>query len=163
MEIKKIIKENFVKSFIGFPIGALMLIISYVFIYFVGGKSIFKQEISALQDIHILITQIFVLGIAYYLLYMFYKNIQILNEAEYKEIQLKYPYKTVFTVILIGIVINISIFIIVTSELFSENLRVINILLVIFTLIIIGAENIVKSIKQSKIIEKINQKIKERK
>ena len=144
MGIEKIIKENFVKSFIGFPIGALMLIISYVLIYFVGEEGIFQQEISVLQDIHLLITHTLLLGIAYYLLCIFYKNMQIFNEAEYKAIQLKYPYKTVFTIILIALLIIIPIFIIVTSEIFSTNLRVINSLLIVFAFIIKGVASIVK-------------------
>lgn len=53
------------KVFIGFPVGIMMLVISYIFIYLIDGNNVYIFEISKLENINILVGQIIQSGILY--------------------------------------------------------------------------------------------------
>jgi uncharacterized membrane protein len=58
-------KKINLKFLYGFPMGIMILFLSYILVYYVDGQSEYLKEISRLQDVKVLISQIVGSGIYY--------------------------------------------------------------------------------------------------
>jgi predicted nucleic acid-binding protein len=58
-------KKVNLKFLIGFPIGVMMLFLSYIMVYYLDGESEYLAEFTRLQDINVLINQVVVSGLCY--------------------------------------------------------------------------------------------------
>jgi hypothetical protein len=58
-------KKVNLKFLIGFPIGVMMLLLSYIIVYCLDGESEYLAEFTRLQDINVLINQVVVSGLSY--------------------------------------------------------------------------------------------------
>ena len=89
MKKENVLKKVLVKSLVGFTAGVTLLMIAYASVYFIAGESVFKNEISQLQNIKTLITQFVVIGIAYYLIFISFRIFSILQNKDLKEMKSK--------------------------------------------------------------------------
>lgn len=76
--------KKFLKCLIGFPIGALMLFISYILVYLIDGETTYIIELSKLSNVGFLIDQVFNSGLVFVVL-------MIMNLYYEKWINKKYP------------------------------------------------------------------------
>ena len=160
--MKEKLKKAFLKSFLGIPIGISLIMISYVFAYLIGGEEIFKLEISQLQSIDILLKQIVAGGIYGYLSILAIYNLLILKNQGDKKM-MEHPYKNIFYAIVSGAVpISIIFAVLENTNIFSDNMIVVN--MIVFVILFIASSVIIalKDIKDSKLVEMINRKLKER-
>lgn len=65
MKAKDLI-EMFGKALVGIPIGVVMMMISYVSVYFIAGNDIFQNEMEQLKNIDTLIRQLIASGLVFY-------------------------------------------------------------------------------------------------
>lgn len=150
-------KKILLKSLSGFTLGITLLIVAYASIYFISGESTFIAEVQQLQNIKILITQVIVSGIAYYLLAL------LLNS--YKEFYEKYttskPYKFVFITIVTFILLVLIMFCALgNANIYSKNIEMLNIIIVVciyaLTVLIFCIRNSI----DKNLVNKFNQKLK---
>lgn len=164
MKKENVVKKVLVNSLAGFTVGVTLLIVAYTSVYFISGENTFQNEIAQLQNIKTLITQIIVSGIAYYLLFINFHIFSIMQNKELKEQYMKiHPYRFVLTES-IGTLIFIffSIFMISNTHIYSENIKDLNIILLVSTYAIIGLCIILKCTVENYLLKKINQKLRER-
>ena len=164
MKKENVVKKVLVNSLAGFTVGVTLLIVAYTSVYFISGENTFQNEIAQLQNIKTLITQIIVSGIAYYLLFINFHIFSIMQNKELKEQYMKiHPYRFVLTES-IGTLIFIffSIFMFSNTHIYSENIKDLNIILLVSTYSIIGLCIILKCTVENYLLKKINQKLRER-
>lgn len=164
MKKENVVKEVLVKSLVGFTVGVTLLMIAYVSVYFISGEDLFQNEIAQLQNIKTLITQIIVNGVAFYLLFISFHIFSIMQNKELKEQYMKiHPYRFVL-IESIGTLIFIftSIFMISNTHIYSENIKDLNIILLVSIYAIIGLCTILKCTVENYLLKKINQKLRER-
>ena len=164
MKKENVLKKVLVKSLVGFTAGVTLLMIAYASVYFIAGESVFKNEISQLQNIKTLITQFVVIGIAYYLLFISFHIFSILQS---KELKIKYmknhPYKFVLTISLSVLVLTwIIVNMVSHTKIYSENIGDLNIIILVITYALEGLVFCIKSTRESHLIKKINKKLQER-
>ena len=164
MKKENVEKKVLVKSLVGFTVGVTLLMISYASVYFISGESIFQNEITQLQNIKALITQIIVSGVAYYLLFISFHIFSIMQNKELKEQYMNiHPYRFVLTESIVTLLfILISIFMISNTHIYSENIKDLNIILLVSIYAIIGLCIILKCTVENYLLEKINKKLRER-
>ncbi len=157
-------KENVINSLLGFPIGIAILMINYASVYLIAGEDIFKSEILQLQNISVLILQLIIIGLAYYLFFIFISVISKLNEPKYffDKLMREHPYKkTILFMIIFIIIINIIITLL-DFKIFSKNISIINLFTFIIVFVSCALYFCIKSTIESDLVKKINQKLKER-
>ena len=136
--------------------------INYVGIYLIAGENIFKSEIAQLQNIDILIPELIIVGLAYYLLFVIINVISNLNETKATSDKLlaENPSKTILIILMIIIAITL-IFILLNLKVFSENMSIMNIVTFMIIMVACGLCICIKSSIESDLIKKINRKLKE--
>lgn len=164
MKKENVLKKVLVKSLVGFTAGVTLLMIAYASVYFIAGESVFKNEISQLQNIKTLITQFVVIGIAYYLLFISFHIFSILQSKELKNKYMKnHPYKFVLTISLSVLVLTwIIVNMVSHTKIYSENIGDLNIIILVITYALEGLVFCIKSTRESHLIKKINKKLQER-
>lgn len=164
MKKENVVKKVLVKSLVGFTVGVTLLMIAYASVYFISGDNLFQNEIAQLQNIKTLITQIIVNGVAYYLLFISFHIFSIMQNKELKEQYMNiHPYRFVLTESIGTLLfIFISIFMISNTHIYSENIKDLNIILLVSIYAIIGLCIILKCTVENYLLEKINQKLRER-
>lgn len=164
MKKENVVKKVLVKSLVGFTVGVTLLMIAYASVYFISGDNLFQNEIAQLQNIKTLITQIIVNGVAYYLLFISFHIFSIMQNKELKEQYMKiHPYRFVLTGSIGTLIfIFISIFMISNTHVYSENIKDLNIILLVSIYAIIGLCIILKCTVENYLLKKINQKLRER-
>lgn len=143
-------RNNFIfKSLIGFPIGTMMLGITYMIIYLINGEANYTFEIMQLANIHICINQFFISCILFYILILVFnvgKNLDN-NKKGYK--------KLILLTILVILSLILTRFIAGT-----ENVKYVFTLIYILSYIAIGLYMMINDIITKNMI---NKKLKERK
>ena len=143
-------RNNFIfKSLIGFPIGTMMLGITYMIIYLINGEANYTFEIMQLANIHICINQFFISCILFYILILVFnvgKNLDN-NKKGYK--------KLILLTILVILSLILTRFIAGT-----ENVKYVFTLIYILSYIAIGLYMMINDITTK---NTINKKLKERK
>lgn len=164
MKKENVLKKVLVKSLVGFTAGVTLLMIAYASVYFIAGESVFKNEISQLQNIKTLITQFVVIGIAYYLLFISFRIFSILQNKDLKDQYMaEHPYRTVLFISLsILILLWIVEYMISRTKIYGENIRILNLIILVITYALVGLVFCIKCTKESHLIKKINKKIQER-
>lgn len=164
MKKENVVKKVLVKSLVGFTVGVTLLMIAYASVYFISGEDLFQNEITQLQNIKALITQIIVSGVAYYLLFISFHIFSIMQNKELKEQYMNiHPYRFVLTESIVTLLfILISIFMISNTHIYSENIKDLNIILLVSIYAIIGLCIILKCTVENYLLEKINKKLRER-
>lgn len=160
MEKENVVKKVLVKSLVGFTVGVTLLMIAYASVYFLSNEDVFQNEISQLQNIKTLITQIIVNGIAYYLVFINFHIFSSLQNKELKEQYMKiHPYKFVLTgSIVILILMLIAIFMISNTHIYSVNIKDLNIILLVSVYAIIGLCIILKCTIENYLLKKLIKK-----
>ena len=143
-------RNNFIfKSLIGFPIGTMMLGITYMIIYLINGEANYTFEIMQLANIHICINQFLISCILFYILILVFnvgKNLDN-NKKGYK--------KLILLTILVILSLILTRFIAGT-----ENVKYVFTLIYILSYIAIGLYMMINDIITKNMI---NKKLKERK
>ena len=152
-------KNLFIKSLNGIAIGVLVLMLTYISVYFIIGEEGFVSEISVLQNIKILINQICSIGITYYFA-IFTLNIYIDLFKDDCKVREK-PYNAIATMIVpFAFLIIIIEFVIGRFGTFSSNIETLNmiVLLIIWcTSLLIGLIKIsIDKVNVNKINKKLN-------
>lgn len=164
MKKENVVKKVLLKSLVGFTVGVTLLMIAYVSVYFVAGEDVFVNEIAQLQDVKILISQILFIGLAYYLLFIVFHILLILQEelTENRHV-VKYHYKYVVATMSSVVVVSlINIILLEKTQIYSENIGMLNIIIVVIVYALAGLYVCIRNSMQSPLIKKINQKLKER-
>ncbi len=163
MKKENIFRKTIINSLIGFPIGITLLMINYICIYFISGENVFKNEILQLQDISTLILQLIIIGLAYYISFIFCNVIAYLSEtrATSDKFVTEHPYKTIVIMLIFGISVTI-ILALLNFEIFSQNIAMMNIISFVIIFVLFGVFVFIKSAIESNLIRQINQKLKER-
>lgn len=146
---KNEILEILLKSIIGFPIGVMLLIISYLCVYYIGGENVFENEINQLKDIGIFLNQFIVSGISYYIMLIALKLLILDKSNSMKE-------RIISTIIMIICIIS-SMLLIKYSKV-SEILSYIQIAIWVLASVLFCIIGIVIVLKDKYLI---NKKIKE--
>lgn len=164
MKKENVLKKVLVKSLVGFTAGVTLLMIAYASVYFIAGESVFKNEISQLQNIKTLITQFVVIGIAYYLLFISFRIFSILQNKDLKDQYMaEHPYRTVlFISLYILILLWIVEYMISRTKIYGENIRILNLIILVLNFALEGLVFCIKSTRESHLIKKINKKLQER-
>ena len=164
MKKENVVKKVLVKSLVGFTVGVTLLMVAYASVYFIVDENTFQNEISQLQNIKALVTQIIVTGIAYYLLFISFHIFSILQSKELKNKYMKnHPYKFVLTISLSVLVLTwIIAYMVSHTKIYSENIGDLNIIILVITYALEGLVFCIKSTKESYLIKKINKKLQER-
>ena len=143
-------RNNFIfKSLIGFPIGTMMLGITYMIIYLINGEANYTFEIMQLANIHNCINQFFISCILFYILILVFnvgKNLDN-NKKGYK--------KLILLTILVILSLILTRFIAGT-----ENVKYVFTLIYILSYIAISLYMMINDIITKNMI---NKKLKERK
>ena len=162
MKKEKILRKILLSSLIGFPIGVTLLILAYVGVYFIEGDTIFQTEIIQMQNIHILISQIIILGFAYYIEFVIYNILFYSNNIDTSTNQIN-PLKSflIFILSCVGTVLVMIFISVGNKNIFSKNIQVMNMLLVCISNFIYLLFTVIKCIIESSLVKKINSKIKE--
>ena len=145
------------KIIMNFSIGNLILLISYIMLYFMAGINAYKQDISVLQDIEILIKQCIGVG-TFYVIYDYILEYikKFISPEEAKEMNFKKMFKFLFVVIvLIPLIISVLKFCSIPQNV--ESIYYFNIIMI--TIIVA----IISTIIQLKDVKKINNYLKNRK
>lgn len=152
------------KSTIGFFIGITLLIVAYVGVYFILGEATFVKEMSQLQNIKTLIVQVVLTGIIYYMMLVCFKAFACIENKEMKDkYMLKHPYTYLFIPLIITIIVFLlAIYILSNSNIYSENIATLNLIILIICFALSALIFCIKSFRESQVIKKINQKLKER-
>lgn len=163
MKKEKVVVQILTKSIMGFFIGVTLLMIAYMSVYFISGQYAFANEISQLQNIKTLVSQIIITGLVYYILFV---SFQINLYLQSRELITGSSYKMIFKTMTITILITLLIvsiqWILLNNNIYSRNIVILNIIELFFSYIIGVIYFSIKFFKGSKVIEKINQKLKER-
>ena len=164
MKKENVLKKVLVKSLVGFTAGVTLLMIAYASVYFIAGESVFKNEISQLQNIKTLITQFVVIGIAYYLLFISFHIFSILQNKDFKDQYMaEHPYRTVLFISLsILILLWVVEYMISRTKIYGENIRILNLIILVLNFALEGLVFCIKSTRESHLIKKINKKLQER-
>ena len=162
MKKEKILRKILLSSLIGFPIGVTLLILAYVGVYFIEGDTIFQTEIIQMQNIHILISQIIILGFAYYIEFVIYNILFYSNNIDTSTNQIN-SLKSflIFILSCVGTVLVMIFISVGNKNIFSKNIQVMNMLLVCISNFIYLLFTVIKCIIESSLVKKINSKIKE--
>ena len=143
-------RNNFIfKSLIGFPIGTMMLGITYMIIYLINGETNYTFEIMQLANIHICINQFFISCILFYIL------ILVFNVGKNLDNDKKGYKKLILLTILVILSLILTRFIAGT-----ENVKYVFTLIYILSYIAIGLYMMINDIITKNMI---NKKLKERK
>lgn len=163
MKKESIIKKIVVNSLLGFPIGITLLMISYVNLYLILGEEVFKNEITQLQNVEVLVLQLIIIGFAYYLFFIFISLFNYFNEnkAASDKFVVEHPCKSVLIMIL-PLLVNLFILILLRSNIFSDNISIVNCISFIVIFAISSFCLCIKNTIESIMIKKINKKLKER-
>lgn len=164
MKKENLVKKVFVNSSVGFTVGVTLLMVAYASVYFIAGESIFKNEISQLQNIKTLLTQVVVTGIAYYLLFISFHIFSILQNKDLKDkYMVEHPYRTVlFISLAMLILLWIVEYMVSRTKIYGENIRILNLIILVLTFALEGLVFCIKSTRESHLIKKINKKLQER-
>ena len=149
MNLKKVLSQ----ALIGFPLGVTLLMISYVCIYFIAGESAFYIEISQLQNIKTLIFQMGILGLIYYIVTLQIYTFSILNNK-------KFTWKSMIISILVWFITTIVIMSSLTENIFSKNIAIMNLMVLVVVYAICIVYTIVKCVIENKLVKEINNKLK---
>ena len=149
---KKELKELLQKVIGAFPIGVLLLMITYVGIYFVAGQAVFESEINQLKNIETLIGQILVSGISWCILKIVFSLIEFVDK-KYKVVEPK-----VIAMLILNASLCIGLFYLNRMSIFSTNVADMN--LIVYVVVFVATSIFVMTKKG---IDKylINKKIKE--
>lgn len=163
MKKENLLKNILFKSTIGFPIGVTLLIISYISIYFLTDEFVFTTELYQIHNINTLILQTLFAGISGYLfltsLYIF--SFLQTNLSEERLI-VKNPYKIIFVTIPSSFaLLFITMLILSSNKIFSENISTLNLVLLIIILAFATVIFCIKTTIERNMIKKINKKISE--
>lgn len=71
--------KKYLKSLLGFPVGVMLLALSYVLVYLVDGETSYLTELGKLTNIRFFISQCLYSGIAYIVVF---ESIRIFNEFQ---------------------------------------------------------------------------------
>jgi len=164
MEKENLLKKVLKKAMAGFPIGVTVLMIEYASIYFIEGEGLFNAELNQLHNINTLISQILSVGIAGFIIFLCANAIWILQNKELEsKIMNTKPYTSIITISIVAIcLMTIVMFILGNEQIFSENIRTLNIIALVIWIVIQGVFLCIKSVKESNLVKKINEKIEER-
>ena len=155
MKKENLVKKAFSKALIGFPIGITLLMISYISIYFFTNQSIFNSEMYQLHNIETLILQIMSAGISGYILI-----ILILLCLQIDNIFLSQkPYVSSLIMIVSLLSMSIIITILGNSNIFSENIRTLNLTIMILFFSLACVALMIKKTIEKYWIKKINKKL----
>ena len=143
-------RNNFIfKSLIGFPIGTMMLGITYMIIYLINGETNYTFEIMQLANIHICINQFLISCILFYIL------ILVFNVGKNLDNDKKGYKKLILLTILVILSLILTRFIAGT-----ENVKYVFTLIYVLAYIAIGLYMMINDITTKNMI---NKKLKERK
>ncbi len=158
------VKRVLTKSLVGFTLGVTLLMLAYIGVYFIEGNEVFISEISQLYNIKTLISQLLVNGISYYIIFITFQIYSLLQEKEIIEKYIKkYSYKFVLPLSLIlAILITIICIILSNAEIYSENIRNLNIVVLVITYALEGIVLIKKAFEENQWIKEINKRLKEK-
>lgn len=152
-------KKILLKSLSGFTLGVTLLIMAYVSVYFISGENTFIAEIQQLQNIKILITQVIVSGIAYYLLAILLNCYKKFNEKYATSNSYKFVFITIVTFILL---ILVMLCILGNTNIYSKNIEMLNIIIVICIYALAGLIFCIRNSIDKNLVNKFNQKLQER-
>ena len=151
--------KTLTRALVGVPVGITLFLLTYVGVYFILGEFAFNTELNQLHNINILILQIIFSGILGFMLFIiFLILINIQTEELKNKNMIKFPYKSFCLLILICVCIAL----ILSSNVFSENIRFLYILVLIIVYMLIGFPICIKGIIEKFWIKEINEKLKER-
>ena len=163
MKEEKILKKILVNSLLGSFIGITVLMIGYASIYLIEGETVYKAEIAQLENVHTLVLQLILAGLAYYLFLVFMGIISNLdsNKTISDKFVAEHPRKAMLIIPWIMVIIVLIIFLL-KSKIFTEKIAIMNVALFMIIFATSGLCLCIKSIVESKVIKEINQKLKER-
>lgn len=164
MKKENVVKKILIKSLVGFPVGVTLLMLAYISIYYISGKSVFNIELYQLHNIKTLILQIISIGISGYLLFItFYIFSNLQNEEFENKLLTKHQYKSIFTIIAILMFIGlITMEILGNIKLFSKNISTLCILIFVIAYTLVGLIFCIKDVSEKHLIKEINNKLKDR-
>lgn len=149
--------EKIKKIIMNFSIGIVVLMISYMMVYFIGGEAAYKQDIASMQDVKSLIIQCCGVGIFYILFDNVLKYlIKFVSIDEAKDMNFKKLFKflgiTMIGFPLISLILNFSNLPSNVGKIYCFNIIMLMIILMIISMIIQFVE-----------VKKINKFLKKRK
>lgn len=163
MKKENVVRKILISSLVGFPVGVTLLMIAYICMYYIAGENIFHSEINQLQNIRILISQILIVGFAYYIIVIGFNMFSHLNNKEVTNKYItKHPYKTVSILLLSSLGVFIASTLVSIEKIFTENISLMNITILVILYAVYGFFFLIKCTIESNLIKKINAKIKER-
>ncbi len=163
MKKENVVRKILVSSIVGFPIGVTLLMIAYIGVYYIAGENVFIAEISQLQNIQTLISQIIFLGLSYYIVFVCFHVFSHLNNKELNDKYMtKHPYKSVSIALLSSLGFIVATTLVSIEKIFTENLATMNIIVLVVLYAICGLFFLIKCTIESNLIKKINAKIQER-
>ena len=160
MKEENVVRKILVSSLVGFPIGVTLLMIAYIGLYYIAGENIFQVEVSQIQNIQTLISQVSILGLSYYIVIISFQVLSTLNNKEASDKYLKkHSYKSVsiLLVSLLGFIIAITL--VSIEKIFTENIAAMNIIILIILYAICSLCFLVKCVIESRLINRINTKL----
>lgn len=92
--------KKFLKFLIGFPVGIMFLLISYIGIYYIDGKETYLLELKKLEDIEFLVFQVLNIGLMYTVAFKAIGLFFTLNNDSFRNLTVKGCIK-IFLIILI--------------------------------------------------------------
>jgi magnesium-transporting ATPase (P-type) len=155
MKKENLVKKALSKALIGFPIGITLLMISYISIYFFTNQSIFNSEMYQLHNIKTLILQIMSAGISGYILIV---SLFLCLQMDNIFLSQK-PYISLLTIIVSLLCMSIIITILGNSKIFSENIRTLNLTIMILFFSLASLVLMIKKAIEKYWIKKINKKL----
>lgn len=147
--VKKIIKN--------FSIGIVVLVVSYIMLYYMGGDEVYKRDISSFQNVNSLIKQCLEAGIFYI---VFSKMLEYFVKFVSPECAKEMNFKKMFEFLFITLVGIPLITLILKFANIPENVQSIYYFNAIMLMIIIPT---VTLIAQYKDVKKINEELRNRK
>lgn len=168
-EVIKTKKENGVrklltKSLVGIPVGVTLLIIVYISVYLIAGEAVFTDEISQLHNIDILVSQVASVGLAGYVLFIFFYIISDLQDKEFADkFMTKHPQESALIIVLSFMLLFATSFAtLMNEEIFSQNIITLNIVTLVLILSLGGLIFCIKKSREQRLIKENNQKIQEK-
>ena len=86
----------------GFPIGIMFLLISYIGIYYIDGKETYLLELKKLEDIEFLVLQVLNIGLMYTVAFKAISLFFTLNNNSFKNLTVKGCIKIFFIILIFG-------------------------------------------------------------
>lgn len=155
MKKENLVKKALTKALIGLPIGITLLMISYISVYFFTNQSIFNSEMYQLHNIKTLILQIMSAGISgYILIILLFLCLQMDNIFLSQK-----PYISSLIMIVSLLCMSIIITILGNSNIFSENIRTLNLTIMILFFSLACVALMIKKTIEKYWIKKINKKL----